>query len=115
MAGRTRQSSSSPKAFTITSRAGIGKRGAESRKNWTELFVSYRVAFPELATEIDQMQRRELPTGWDRNLPVFAADGKGVAGREASGKVLNVLARNIPWFLGGSADLGSSNKTLLTY
>jgi len=96
-------------------KAGIGKRGAESRKNWTELFVSYRVAFPELATEIDQMQRRELPTGWDRNLPVLAADGKGVAGREASGKVLNVLARNIPWFLGGSADLGSSNKTLLTY
>jgi len=94
---------------------GIGERGAESRKSWTELFASYRAAFPELATEIDQMQRRELPNGWDRNLPVFAADEKGVAGREASGKVLNVLARNIPWFLGGSADLGSSNKTLLTY
>ena len=57
------------------------------------------------------MQRRELPDGWDRNLPVFPADPKGIAGRDASGKVLNVLAQNIPWFLGGSADLGPSNKT----
>ena len=61
------------------------------------------------------MQRRELPAGWDRNLPVFPADPKGVAGREASGKVLNVLAQNVPWFLGGSADLGPSNKTTLTF
>jgi transketolase len=61
------------------------------------------------------MQKRELPTGWDRNLPVFPADPKGIAGRDASGKTLNVLAQNIPWFLGGSADLGPSNKTLFTY
>src|SRR2546430_374534 len=61
------------------------------------------------------MQRRDLPEGWDRNLPVFPADAKGVAGRDASGKVLNVLAQNIPWFLGGSADLGPSNKTTLKY
>ena len=61
------------------------------------------------------MQRRELPAGWDRNLPSFPADSKGVAGRDASGKVLNVLAQNIPWLLGGSADLGPSNKTALTY
>ena len=63
----------------------------------------------------DQMQRRELPAGWDRNLPVFRPMPKGIAGREASGKVLNVLAQNIPWFLGGSADLGPSNKTTLKY
>lgn len=94
---------------------GIGKRGREARKQWTDLFAAYGGKFPELATEIDQMQRRELPAGWDRNLPVFPADPKGVAGREASGKVLNVLAQNIPWFLGGSADLGPSNKTILTY
>ena len=61
------------------------------------------------------MQRRELPSGWDRNLPVFPADPKGIAGRDASAKVLNVLAQNIPWFFGGSADLGPSNKTTLTY
>ena len=95
--------------------AGVGTRGAAARSRWTELFTSYRAAHPELANEIDQMQRRDLPAGWDRNLPVFPADAKGIAGRDASGKVLNVLAQSIPWFLGGSADLGPSNKTTLTY
>ncbi|OLE62324.1 MAG: transketolase [Deltaproteobacteria bacterium 13_1_20CM_2_69_21] len=95
--------------------AGVGARGAAARGNWTALLASYRSAYPELAREIDQMQRRDLPEGWDRNLPVFPADAKGVAGRDASGKVLNVLAQNIPWFLGGSADLGPSNKTTLKY
>jgi transketolase len=94
---------------------GIGQRGADARKKWTELFAAYHTEFPKLATEIDQMQRRELPAGWDKNLPVFPADQKGIAGREASGKVLNVLAQNIPWFIGGSADLGPSNKTTLTF
>jgi transketolase len=95
--------------------AGIGVRGALAHRTWVDLFAGYRAKYPDLATQIDQMQRRELPTGWDRNLPVFAADPKGLAGREASGKVLNVLAQNIPWFLGGSADLGPSNKTTLTF
>ncbi len=95
--------------------AGVGARGAKARIQWTELFSAYRTKYAELATEIDLMQRRELPAGWDRNLPMFPADAKGIAGREASGKVLNVLAQNIPWFLGGSADLGPSNKTTLTF
>jgi transketolase len=95
--------------------AGIGKRGRDAHQKWVDLFSAYREKYPNLATEIEQMQRRELPAGWDRNLPVFPADSKGIAGRDASGKVLNVLAQNIPWFLGGSADLGPSNKTLLTY
>ena len=95
--------------------AGIGRRGAEARRKWTELLATYRGKYPELAAEIEQMERRDLPAGWDRNLPVFPADAKGIAGREASGKVLNVLAQNIPWFLGGSADLGPSNKTTLKY
>jgi transketolase len=95
--------------------SGIGERGAEARRRWTDLFVAYRAKYPTLATEIEQMQRRDLPAGWDRNLPVFPADPKGIAGREASGKVLNVLAQNIPWFLGGSADLGPSNKTTLKF
>ena len=77
--------------------------------------TAYRSKHPELATEIDLMQRRELPAGWDRGLPVFPADPKGIAGRDASGKVLNVLAQNIPWLLGGSADLGTSNKTTLKF
>jgi transketolase len=95
--------------------AGVGARGAQAHRDWTELFNQYRTKFPELANEVELMQRRELPAGWDRNLPVFPADPKGIAGRDASSKVLNVLAQSIPWFLGGSADLGPSNKTTLTY
>src|SRR6267154_988595 len=95
--------------------AGIGARGDAARRRWEALFADYRKQFPELAAEIDQMQRRELPAGWDRNLPSFAPDPKGIAGRDASGDVLNVLAQNIPWFLGGSADLAPSNKTTLKF
>jgi transketolase len=95
--------------------AGIGARGAEARRKWTDLLTAYRSKYPELATEIEQMQRRELPAGWDLTLPMFPADAKGMAGREASGKVLNALAQTIPWFLGGSADLGPSTKTTLTF
>src|SRR5258707_673374 len=72
---------------------GIGVRGAESRRNWTQLFESYRGKYPELASEIETMQRRDLPNGWDKNFPVFPADAKGIAGRDASGKMLNVLAQ----------------------
>jgi transketolase len=94
---------------------GIGQRGATTRSEWTKLFDSYRKSTPELAAEIEQMQRRELPAGWDRNFPTFPADQKGLAGRDASSKMLNVIAQNVPWFLGGSADLGPSNRTLFTY
>ncbi len=94
---------------------GIGARGAKTHSEWIDLFAKYKAKYPDLAKEVDQMQRRELPDGWDRNLPTFAADPKGVAGRDASSKVLNVLAQNIPWFMGGSGDLGPSNKTLLTF
>jgi transketolase len=95
--------------------AGIGQRGGQERERWEKLLASYREVFPDLAVEIDQMQRRELPVGWDRNLPAFPADPKGVAGRDASGATLNVLAQNIPWFFGGSADLGPSNRTTLKF
>ena len=95
--------------------AGIGRRGAAAREAWEQRFIDYHAQFPDLATEIDQMQRRELPQGWDRDLPAFAADPKGIAGRDASGQVLNALARNIPWFLGGSADLAPSNRTALKF
>src|ERR1700723_3268603 len=94
---------------------GIGQRGGEARRDWEALFAKYRERFRDLATEIDQMQRRDLPAGWDRNLPSFPPDPKGIAGRDASSQVLNVLAQNIPWFLGGSADLASSNKTALKF
>jgi transketolase len=94
---------------------GIGERGAKARREWTRLFEGYRASYPDLAAEIDAIERRLLPADWDRNLPTFEADAKGIAGRDASGKVLNVLARNIPWFLGGSADLGPSNRTFLKF
>jgi transketolase len=95
--------------------AGVGARGAAARRRWAELYDTYRAQYPALANEIDLMQRRDLPAKWDNGLPNFPADPKGVAGRDASGKVLNVLAQNIPWLLGGSADLGPSTRTLLTY
>jgi len=94
---------------------GVGGRGAQAHKEWNELFAMYKAQYPDLANEVGLMQRRELPAGWDLNLPVFPADPKGIAGRDASNKVLNVLAQNIPWFIGGSGDLAPSNKTTLTF
>ncbi|HEY2875961.1 MAG TPA: transketolase, partial [Reyranella sp.] len=104
-----------PDGVMATFERGIGARGAEARKRWGALLADYSKKYPELAAEIDQMQRRELPKRWDSNLPSFPADSKGVAGRDASGAVLNVLAQNIPWFLGGSADLAPSNRTALKF
>lgn len=95
--------------------SGVGSRGAEARQRWDNLMAAYAGQYPELADEIQRIERRELPDGWDRNLPVFPADEKGMAGRDASGKVLNVLAQNVPWFFGGSADLGPSNRTILSF
>src|SRR5256714_1904493 len=96
-------------------RDGIGKRGHELRAKWYDLFGKYGKQFPELADQINRMQRRELPDGWDKNLPTFPADPKGVATRESSGKVLNVIAQNVPWLIGGAADLATSNKTDLKF
>ena len=104
-----------PDGVTEHFAAGIEARGGKIHRQWDELFSTYKAKHSGLALEVEQMQRRDLPVGWDRNLPTFAADEKGVAGRDASGQVLNVLAQNIPWFLGGSADLGPSNKTALKY
>ena len=94
---------------------GIGKRGREARTQWERLFAAYTQKYPDLADRLHRMQRRELPDGWDKNLPVFPADAKGLATRESSGKVLNLLAQNIPWLIGGSADLATSNKTNLKF
>jgi transketolase len=96
-------------------REGIGKRGNELRERWQQTFRKYADQNPELATHVEKMQRRELPDGWDRDLHAFPADRKGVAGRDASAKVLNAIARNVPWMVGGSADLAPSTKTRLTF
>ncbi len=96
-------------------REGIGKRGRELRSSWNGLFEQYSRKYPDLGDRLHHMQRRELPEGWDKNLPTFPADAKGQATRDSSGKVLNALAQNIPWLIGGSADLATSNKTTLKF
>jgi transketolase len=94
---------------------GIGKRGAQEHAAWKAKFAQYNSKYPELADQLDKMQHRELPNGWDKDIPTFPADPKGLAGRDSSGKVLNAIARNVPWLLGGSADLAPSTKTRLTF
>jgi len=96
-------------------RDGIGKRGRDLHAKWSKTFADYSQKFPDLAEHLQSMQQHELPSGWDKNLPTFPADAKGVATRESSGKVLNVLAQNLPWLIGGSADLATSNKTTLKF
>ena len=96
-------------------REGIGKRGHELHTRWVKRFADYEKQYPQLAEQLRLMQERKLPDGWDKNLPTFPADPKGIATRESSGKTLNALAQNIPWLVGGSADLGNSNKTTLKF
>lgn len=93
----------------------IGKRGRELRAKWSQSFADYSKKFPELSERLSHMQHHELPAGWDKNIPTFPADAKGVATRESSGKVLNAFAQNVPWLIGGSADLATSNKTTLKF
>lgn len=87
------------------------ERGAELEKEWNSKFASYSEQYPELAEQWTMMQEGRLPEGWDSELPEFPADPKGIASRESSSKVLNAVAKKIPWFLGGSADLAPSTKT----
>ncbi|MEW6129494.1 MAG: transketolase [Acidobacteriota bacterium] len=94
---------------------GFGKRGAELHQSWDAMFAEYQKAYPELAGQFLKMEARDLPDGWDKDLPTFAADAKGLALRDASGKVLNAIAPQVPWVIGGSADLAPSTKTRLTF
>ncbi len=96
-------------------RAGIGKRGRELRDAWFARLGEYRTKYPELADQLYRTQHRQLPEGWDKDLPTFAADAKGLATRDASAKVLNAIAKHVPWLMGGSADLAPSTKTRLTF
>ena len=95
--------------------AGIGARGASLRTRWDATFAAYRDEHPDLADQLDRMQQRTLPADWDADIPVFPASDKGLAGREASGAVLNAIASRVPWLLGGAADLAPSTKTTLTF
>jgi transketolase len=92
---------------------GIGKRGKELRDASTAKFQQYKTKYPELADQLERMQKRRLPEGWDKNIPTFPADAKGKATRDSGGEVQNAFAKNIPWLVGGAADLAPSTKTLI--
>jgi transketolase len=95
--------------------AGIGARGRAARDEWEAMFERYRAAYPDLVEEIELMQRRDLPDGWEKALPAFPPDPKGLATRDSSGQVLNAVAQAVPWLVGGSADLSPSTKTRLVF
>ncbi len=94
---------------------GLGHRGRSLHEAWQNKFKDYQAAYPELADHLLAMQQRELPDGWDRDIPVFSPDEKGDATRNTSGRVLNAIAKNVPWLIGGAADLAPSTKTRLTF
>jgi len=96
-------------------RDGIGRRGRQLREDWYAKLAQYRRDYPNLAEQLELIKRRELPEGWDADIQEFPADAKGIASRVSSGKVLNQVAKNVPWLLGGSADLAPSNKSLLSF
>ncbi|MHB1678699.1 MAG: transketolase family protein [Sulfuriferula sp.] len=104
-----------PDGVQVHFKEQLGRRGAAAHNAWIKLFATYRQQYPDLAEQIDRMQRRDLPEGWDSALPMSPADAKGMATRDASGKALNAIAAKMPWLLGGAADLGPSTKTHLSF
>ncbi len=96
-------------------RQGIGRRGAEQHAAWNQKFAEYKKQFPDLADQLERMERYDLPDGWDKDIPSFPADPKGLATRDSSGQVLNAVAKAVPWIVGGSADLNPSTKTFLKF
>lgn len=87
------------------------KKGRDVESTWIDLWKRYKIAYPELASDLERRMRAELPANWHESVPVFAADPKGIATRVASGKTINALAAGVPELIGGSADLAPSNNT----
>jgi len=94
---------------------GMGARGGKLRTAWDAMFARYKAQYPDLADNIERMNQRDLPAGWEKALPTFAASATGMSTRDASGKVLNAVAQKVPWLLGGAADLYPSTKTRLEF
>jgi transketolase len=92
-------------------RTGIGSRGRALRDAWTESFAAYKQRHPQAGRKIETLLAGELPQRWDAELPSFQPDVKGLATREASGKVLDAIAKTVPWLIGGAGDLAPSTKT----
>ena len=93
----------------------LGSRGAAAKAEWEETYASYKSANPELGAELEALLSGDLPGDWDAELPVFEEDEKGLATRASAGQSLNGIAKNLPWLVGGSADLAPSTNTLLKY
>jgi transketolase len=104
-----------PDGVYDTFASGVGVRGRAAREQWEATFSEYRQTYPGLADEVDRIQRRDLPEGWEQSLPTYPPDPKGIASRDSSGQVLNAVAQAVPWLVGGSADLSPSTKTRLTF
>lgn len=91
-------------------RKTVEENGEKKEKEWNDLFEQYKKEYPELGAQLQQALNGELPDGWDKDLPVYS-EGKSLASRASSGEALNAIAKNLPTFIGGSADLAGSNKT----
>jgi len=95
-------------------RNGIGHRGRALRDDWTKTFADYKSLDAQAAREVEILLQGKLPEQWDRDLPTFPADEKGLATRDASGKILNAIVKTVPWLIGGAGDLSPSTKTAFT-
>src|SRR6185437_4283640 len=93
----------------------LGARGGKANAAWKSLYDSYAAAHPDRADALERMRAWRSPEGWDADIPTFPADETGMASREASGKVLNAVAKRWEWLVGGSADLAPSTKTKLDF
>jgi len=96
-------------------RDALLERNGADYKAWQETFARFEKEQPALANELQRMRAGEMPEGWRNTAVSFDADAKGVATRASGGKVLNGFAQQIPWLIGGSADLSPSTKTNLTF
>ncbi|MEQ2526584.1 transketolase [Robertmurraya yapensis] len=90
----------------------IAENGEKKEKEWNEQFQAYKNEYPELGAQLEAAMKGELIEGWDKDIPVYE-EGKSLASRASSGEVLNGIAKNLPYFIGGSADLAGSNKTTI--
>ena len=104
-----------PDGVAEHARTALADRGQPLREAWDETFAHYRQCYPDLAEALDHLRLGKLPDGWDKDIPAFEADTKGIASRDAGGKVLNAIAQNISGLVGGAADLSPSTKTSLTF
>ncbi|WP_442599635.1 transketolase [Neobacillus sp. D3-1R] len=88
----------------------VAEKGQQKENEWNELFNQYKQEYPELGAQLEAAIKNELPAGWDKDIPVYN-EGKSLASRASSAEVINGIAKNLPTFFGGSADLAGSNKT----